>query len=63
MAASVPKRVFSLVTSLTARVGPYMYLLYAAHISTPLPSRLRELNQSVISPCIRWSGPQATLST
>ena len=26
MVASVPKRVFELATSLTARAGPYMYL-------------------------------------
>ena len=29
MAASVPKRVFELATSLTARAGPYMYLIAA----------------------------------
>jgi hypothetical protein len=57
MAASVPKRVFSLVTSLTARAGPYMYLRYADKYFGLLASRLRGVYQPVISTPNPFLGP------
>src|SRR5262249_35442071 len=42
---------------LTARAGPYMYLLAADIVSGPLPIRLREVNQPVIITQSRFSRP------
>src|SRR5215831_8057582 len=48
MTASVPKRVGPLASPLTARAGPYMYLLAADKYSRPLASRLIGIEQPVI---------------
>jgi hypothetical protein len=67
MAASVPKRVFELATSLTARAGPYMYLHPAdkySRLTQPTVTRTKRSNLEgshslpvAISPLVTSSTP------